>query len=73
MLFSFSFLSPEWKDWHRLWSMRVTIFWFLFYGAWIALPAFQNMMSSWHFLLISMVSTLTIGIARLYNQPGISL
>jgi hypothetical protein len=65
-------LDPDWKVAHKLWSIRVALFWMLVMGAYMALPAFQDWMPAPYFAGLCIFGTLTIGIARLTNQPGVT-
>lgn len=64
-------LDPDFKVWHKLWSVRLALFWMAVTGAYMALPAFQDYMTPFHFLGVCIFGTLTIGIARLTHQPGL--
>jgi hypothetical protein len=65
-------LDPDWKVAHKLWSVRLCLFWSVVVGAYMALPAFQDYMTPYHFLFVCIFGSITIGLARLTNQPGIS-
>lgn len=65
-------LDPDWKVAHKLWSIRIAVFWMLMTGAYMALPAFQDYMTPFHFLYVCLAFALAMGIARLTNQPGLS-
>lgn len=62
------------EDWTseatRLWSMRLVAFWSLFNGALLGLAAFVGHMNPWFYLILNLVGYLTIGLARLFKQPG---
>lgn len=66
-------LDPNWREWHKLWSMRIAILWMLVCGAWIALPAFSAVLSPVPFALLCMGFSVAIGVARITNQPGVTL
>lgn len=65
------FLVPEWRLAHLLWSVRIAIFWTALAGLWIALPAFQDYFDPIHFAILSVVCSVSIGVARLTHQPGL--
>ena len=64
-------LDPDWKVAHKLWSLRLCVFWSLVCGAYMALPAFQDSIDKFWFAGLCMFGAVTIGIARLTNQPGV--
>ncbi len=66
-------LDPNWRDWHKLWSIRLTLFWGVFSGAVFGLSAFYNYVNPWLFLGLNVVGYGTIAWARLTHQPGIEL
>lgn len=66
-------LDPHWREWHKLWSMRLAILWMILSGAWIALPAFSSMLPPVPFALVCMGFSVAIGLARITNQPGVNL
>jgi hypothetical protein len=65
-------LDPDFRVWHRLWSVRVALFWALVCGLWAALPAFQGFISPFLFALLCIGFSLAICLARLTNQPGLA-
>ncbi len=67
----FKHLDPDFKVAHKLWSVRLALFWMVVMGAYMALPAFQDRVTPEHFLGLCIFGTLTIGIARLTKQPGL--
>lgn len=66
--------SPAWRQWHKLHSSWVSIFWFAFYGALVSMDAFiGTSLVQAHpigFTLVSMGATVTWGVARMTKQPG---
>ena len=64
-------LDPDWKVAHKLWSLRIALFWMLICGLYMALPAFTNSIDKFWFTGICIAFTFAIGIARLTNQPGL--
>jgi hypothetical protein len=67
-----NYLDPDWKVAHKLWSVRVALFWAAMSGLWVAFPAFQGFVSPVQFALLSITFSLIMCIARLTNQPGLS-
>ena len=63
--------APEWRIAHRLRSVQITLFWAVLGGAFIALPSFQNYLSAFHMLMISIGFSLAIAFARLTGQKGL--
>lgn len=61
----------NWRVAHKLWSVRIAIFWSIFSGLWVALPAFQGVISPIYFALLCIGFTLTLLFARLTHQPGL--
>jgi hypothetical protein len=65
-------LDPDWRVAYKLHSLWACAFWSCVVGAYMALPAFQEYMTPFHFLGVCIFGSVTIGIARLTNQPGVS-
>jgi hypothetical protein len=57
--------------WHRLWSVRIAIFWAILGGLWVALPAFQVYIHPVVFAVICVGFSLAILFARVTKQPGL--
>jgi len=66
-----SYLAPEWRVAHRLWSVRLAVFWMIFSGLWVALPAFQGWLPPLRYALVCIGFAVAIGVARLTNQKGL--
>ncbi len=66
-------LDQNWRDWHKVWSMRLTLFWGAFVGAVYCLSAFYNYFNPWLFLVLNVTGYATIAIARVTKQPGVDL
>ena len=64
-------LVPEWRLAHRLWSVRIAIFWSLVSGLWVAWPAFQYYVTPLPFAISCMIFSLVMLGARLTHQPGL--
>jgi uncharacterized iron-regulated membrane protein len=66
--------SPTWRNWHKLHSTWVSLFWFAFYGMTCAIYAFTGLtIVQEHpliFTVMCMAATVTWGIARMTKQPG---
>lgn len=67
------FFDPQWRDWHKLWSMRITALMWLLSGAFMFWPALASYVSLRVFAAGCFGLCIAIGIARLKNQPGIIL
>ena len=63
--------APEWRVAHKLWSVRIALFWAVVAGLWVALPAFQGYVPPVPFALLCVGFSLAICVARLTNQPGL--
>ncbi len=63
-------LDPEWRNWHKWWSVRATIFWTVVSSAYFGWVAFYNVVPPFWFMGISLLMGVSIGVARLMNQPG---
>lgn len=66
-----TYAAPEWRFAHKLWTVRIAIFWAIFGGLWVALPAFQNFLPAFWFAVACVGFSLAILFARLTNQPGL--
>lgn len=62
---------PEWKIAHKLWTVRIAIFWAIVSGLYYALPAFQEWFSPIHFALLSVGFSLALLFARITKQTGV--
>lgn len=65
--------DPQWRDWHKLWSIRLAIFNAMLSGLWVALPAFSALVPPVWFALACMSLSVMIVIARVTKQPGVDL
>lgn len=65
--------DPNWRDFHKLWSMRVAFAIMLLTSAEMAVPAFINWLPPRLFALICFVLVLTLGATRLLNQSSTDL
>jgi hypothetical protein len=65
------YLDPDYKVWHKLWSIRLAVFWGIVAGLWAALPAFQSYVDPVWFAILCVGFAIAIGVARLTNQPGL--
>ena len=63
--------DPVWRQFHRLRSVQVALFWAVVAGAWVALPAFQGMVPPGVFAGFCIAFSLAICFARLTKQPGL--
>jgi hypothetical protein len=63
-------IDEPWKAFHRLWSIRVALFFAALNGAVLGLAAFVDVFNPWLFMALNVLGyTLLIG-ARLLKQPG---
>lgn len=65
-------LDADAAQWHKLWSVRIALFWGAFSGLWVAWPAFQGFMPPLYFAGSCIAFSLAITVARLTNQPGLT-
>jgi len=65
------YMADDAHLWHRLWSVRISIFWAIWSGLWVALPAFQGYVPAPVFASLCVFFALAILVARLTNQPGL--
>ena len=60
------------RDFLRLWSIRVALFWAAVCGLYGALPALQEIIPAAWFIGLSVFMNMTIVVARITKQPGVS-
>ena len=65
------YATPSWRFAHKMWSVRIAIFWAIFGGLWVAVPTFQNYLPPFYFACVCVGMSLAICFARLTNQPGL--
>jgi hypothetical protein len=65
--------DPNWRDFHKLWSMRAQFVLMGFTAAYMIVPAFINWLPPRLFALIVVVLIFAGGIFRLMNQKGVDL
>jgi len=63
--------APEWRIAHKLRSVQVALFWAVLGGLWVALPSFQNYLSPFHMMAISVGFSVAIMFARFTGQKGL--
>lgn len=68
-------LIDDWRtELLRLWSMRVVVFWTVFWSAMGGLilvwPALMGYMPVWLFVSLGVLMCVSFGLARLLKQPG---
>jgi hypothetical protein len=56
------------KEFHRLWSIRVAIFFGALNGAVLGLAAFVDVFNPWFFLALNMLGYGLLALARLLKQ-----
>lgn len=59
------------RRWHRLWSMRVALFWAGLNGAVLMIPAFSDFANPWLLTVLNMAGFMLIAGARITKQPGL--
>ena len=64
-------LDRDARLWHKLWSVRLSLFWAALSGLWVAVPALQGYVSPNAFALVCVAFALVICLARIYKQPGL--
>lgn len=64
-------LATDAAQWHRLWSMRLVIFWAAFNGALMGLWFLYGYVNPLLLFVLTISGYVTIGIARIYKQPGL--
>lgn len=64
-------LVQDWRSAHKFWSVWLSLFWAAVAGLWVALPAFQGVVSPVAFALLCVGFSLAICIARITHQPGL--
>jgi len=64
-------LIPDWKQSHRLWSVRLAILWGALNGGVIALAVFADIINPYVFLTLNVVGYAAIALARVTKQPGL--
>jgi uncharacterized membrane protein YbhN (UPF0104 family) len=65
-------LIPNWRLMHKLWTVRIAIFWAIICGLWVALPAFDHILPPLYFALLCIGFSLSMLFARITNQPGVT-
>ena len=65
--------DPNWRDFHKLWSMRVQFILMAFTAAYMIVPAFITWLPPRMFALVVVVLIFSGGIFRLMNQKGVDL
>ena len=63
--------APEWRIAHRLRSVQIALFWAVLGGAWVALPSFQQYLTPFHMMFISVGFSVAIMFARFTGQKGL--
>ena len=63
--------APEWRIAHRLRSVQIALFWAILGGLWVALPSFQNYLTPFHMMFISVGFSIAIMFARFTGQKGL--
>ena len=63
--------AADWRTLHKLWHIRLAIFWTLVSGAGAALPQFGDLIGPWWLLALTCVSSLLMLFASYTHQPGV--
>ena len=66
-------LDPNWRDFHKLWSMRAQFVLMGFTAAYMIVPAFMSWLPPRLFAVLVMFIVFVGGIFRLLNQKGVDL
>lgn len=66
-------VDPNWRDFHKLWSMRVAFVLMLLTAGEMAIPAFISWIPPRLFALICFVLVVSAGVLRLLNQSSTDL
>ena len=67
----FQFIDDADRLWHRLWSMRLALFFGALSGLVAVWAAFQDVMPLWAFAGTSVLMNVAIAVARVTKQPGV--
>jgi hypothetical protein len=62
------FIDNAGREFHRLWSIRVGLFFFVFNGVLVGLTAFYDVLNPFFFLGLNMFGYGLIGLMRLLKQ-----
>jgi hypothetical protein len=65
--------DPNWRDFHKLWSMRTQFVLMGFTASYMIIPAFINWLPPRLFALVVVGFVFTGGVFRLMNQKGVDL
>jgi hypothetical protein len=65
--------DPNWRDFHKLWSMRTQFVLMGFTAAYMIVPAFINWLPPRLFSLVVVVLIFVGGVFRLMNQKDVDL
>ena len=65
--------DPNWRDFHKLWSMRVNFLLMGITAAYMALPAFMSWLPPRIFAVLVIILVFGGGLFRLMNQKGVDL
>jgi hypothetical protein len=66
-------LNPNWRDFHKLWSLRLAGLVMLLSAAEMAVPAFISWIPPRLFALLCFVIVAALGVTRLLNQKSTDL
>lgn len=61
-------IDHAWREFNRLWSIRVGLFFFVLNGAVVGLAAFVDDLNPYLFLYLNMFGYALIGVMRLLKQ-----
>jgi hypothetical protein len=64
-------LTAEAPDWHKLWSVRLSLIGALYAGLWMAVPAFQAYIPPFTFAALAMSISIGVIVSRLIDQPNV--
>ena len=67
-MFGLRLIPDASREFHRLWSIRVAVFFFVLNGALVGLAALGDVLNPWLFMGLNVVGYAVLGIARLTKQ-----
>jgi hypothetical protein len=65
--------APEAITWHKIWTVRLAIFWAVISGLWMAIPAAIEYLPPMWYAGLCVFMSLLILFARLTNQQGLNV
>lgn len=62
--------DPDWRLWHRMWSVRIALLTTVLNGLYGAWPAFMEYVPPFEYAMINVTLAIAVFVARLTNQSG---